>query len=424
MQQNQFNTALKLNANTLPDLREPLQQMRIKYPWFTAAHVLVCKADHLARHEAYEENLRVAAVYVNDREALFDLLMKDRFKETVDRFEKELSEQETTKEEAAFEMNAGNEYDQPARDPEEPESIEPDTTLEEPSAESDETQPLSKKDAEAKNQDRQETLTASDAEVVPESQKPETAPPEEEKEAETMVREKPKVRPEDLDDLQREMVVAAISSTIQLEQDEDEEEVASEESQPNKQVPKAYSQMSPDDKHVAKEEHKTEDVNKSSLPDDAALDGKHSPFTTWLLNKANEAHWHEEQRKLKLQEGADDHHSNSDSSMMDREGTDAKPETNNKEGTADQRSLIDAFIQKDPKITPKKSDMFSSENLAKMSLVDDEQWVTETMAEVYAAQGKIRKAIKAYKLLSLKYPEKSVYFANRIKKLRETGKSN
>jgi len=45
------------------------------------------------------------------------------------------------------------------------------------------------------------------------------------------------------------------------------------------------------------------------------------------------------------------------------------------------------------------------------------------MAKIYANQGAANKAIKAYKLLSLKYPEKSIYFANQIKKLQERRKS-
>ena len=41
--------------------------------------------------------------------------------------------------------------------------------------------------------------------------------------------------------------------------------------------------------------------------------------------------------------------------------------------------------------------------------------MTETLARVYLEQGKYKKAIQAYKILSLKYPEKSSFFADRIK---------
>ena len=53
-------------------------------------------------------------------------------------------------------------------------------------------------------------------------------------------------------------------------------------------------------------------------------------------------------------------------------------------------------------------------------LVEDPSLVTETMAKLYAQQGQMGRARKAYKLLALKYPEKSVYFAAQLKKLRNS----
>jgi hypothetical protein len=80
-------------------------------------------------------------------------------------------------------------------------------------------------------------------------------------------------------------------------------------------------------------------------------------------------------------------------------------------------SIIDNFIQKEPQISRGKSQEYSLENLAAESLVDNEEFVTETLAEIYADQGNNSKAKRAFQLLSLKYPEKSIYFAARIKRL-------
>ena len=44
--------------------------------------------------------------------------------------------------------------------------------------------------------------------------------------------------------------------------------------------------------------------------------------------------------------------------------------------------------------------------------------MTETLANLYIEQGKNSLAIKALSILSLKFPEKSRYFANRIKELK------
>ena len=84
-------------------------------------------------------------------------------------------------------------------------------------------------------------------------------------------------------------------------------------------------------------------------------------------------------------------------------------------------ALIDAFLAKgDVRIGPVRESHESTEEWAKQSLVEDASLVTETMAKLYAQQGQMGRARKAYKLLALKYPEKSVYFAAQLKKLRNS----
>ena len=58
--------------------------------------------------------------------------------------------------------------------------------------------------------------------------------------------------------------------------------------------------------------------------------------------------------------------------------------------------------------------------MAKLSVKENDDLVTETLAKIYASQGNLEKAIKAYKKLSLKYPEKKFYFAGQIKSLEKT----
>ena len=79
--------------------------------------------------------------------------------------------------------------------------------------------------------------------------------------------------------------------------------------------------------------------------------------------------------------------------------------------------LIDQFIQNQPKIKP-KAEFYSAENMAKKSIEDSEEIVTETLAKVYADQGNIEKAKSIYNQLILKNPEKKSYFASLIKDLR------
>lgn len=80
-------------------------------------------------------------------------------------------------------------------------------------------------------------------------------------------------------------------------------------------------------------------------------------------------------------------------------------------------NLIDQFIANEPKITPGKVEQYTGVHLAKDSLDDNFDWVTETMAKLYVAQGKTERARKAYKQLIKLHPEKTIYFEQQLKAL-------
>lgn len=79
--------------------------------------------------------------------------------------------------------------------------------------------------------------------------------------------------------------------------------------------------------------------------------------------------------------------------------------------------LIDDFISKQPKITPKK-DFYSPIDMASKSIENTDEVVSETLAKIILQQGNPNKAIKMYQSLSLKFPEKKAYFADEIEKIR------
>ena len=75
--------------------------------------------------------------------------------------------------------------------------------------------------------------------------------------------------------------------------------------------------------------------------------------------------------------------------------------------------LIDKFIESNPKISPAKNSTAST-TFAESNKTDTSYLMTETLARVYLEQKKYQKAIQAYEILILKYPEKSSFFADRI----------
>jgi tetratricopeptide (TPR) repeat protein len=97
------------------------------------------------------------------------------------------------------------------------------------------------------------------------------------------------------------------------------------------------------------------------------------------------------------------------------------PCTGNKSNPEDQ--LIDKFLSRDSKpIKLEKQDQknYSGENeILERSVTETDELVTETLAMIYFEQKKYDKALDAFKKLSLKYPEKSVYFANRIEEIEK-----
>ena len=81
--------------------------------------------------------------------------------------------------------------------------------------------------------------------------------------------------------------------------------------------------------------------------------------------------------------------------------------------------IIDEFIKNEPSISRLQARFFNPAEAAKSSIVDDENIVSETLAKIYFDQGKFEKAVSIYRKLSLKFPEKSSYFAALILKAEE-----
>lgn len=198
-----------------------------------------------------------------------------------------------------------------------------------------------------------------------------------------------------LEPLQREIIVEAVSSSIEKEVTED---IVSK-----RQI-------------VPKEPHQPTVVHEDST----------DQFTSWLFRRAGELHYQQHDPASGLithPHGADDRLRTEALQPFDTTNEGNSPENVRAGDKREiQRKLIDRFIQLEPRITPGKAEDYLTGNIARTSVEEDLNIVSETIAELYVKQGKIDRARKAYKKLIEIYPEKSIYFAARLKNLDKNKK--
>jgi hypothetical protein len=88
-------------------------------------------------------------------------------------------------------------------------------------------------------------------------------------------------------------------------------------------------------------------------------------------------------------------------------------------------NLIDKFLSGKPgpikrgKISPEDLTENFDNEIVEKSVSESDELITETLAMLYFEQKKYDKALEAFQKLSLKYPEKSVYFASRIEEIEK-----
>ncbi len=108
-----------------------------------------------------------------------------------------------------------------------------------------------------------------------------------------------------------------------------------------------------------------------------------------------------------------------------REESTEKTEENNPKSIDEKLKkleIIDKFIEANPKIIPNKDTPINT--VLDIKPLDSSTLMTETLARVYLEQKKYQKAIDAYEILILKYPEKSLFFADRIENIKKLQQNN
>jgi hypothetical protein len=123
---------------------------------------------------------------------------------------------------------------------------------------------------------------------------------------------------------------------------------------------------------------------KKEVPDS----GKHS-FTEWLKTVKKEPEIKPKEKK-----------------------EDRKPDSSTDD-------IINRFIETEPRIIPSKAEFYNPIKMAKQSLEERDDIVSETLAGIFAEQGNLPRAIEMYRKLMLSNPEKSSFFAALIEKLTQ-----
>ncbi|UPZ17564.1 hypothetical protein [Flavobacterium humidisoli] len=102
----------------------------------------------------------------------------------------------------------------------------------------------------------------------------------------------------------------------------------------------------------------------------------------------------------------------------------AKIEAAKEEERQKKAEIIDKFIETNPKISPIKPGTSVPAVQIEPVIEDNSYLMTETLARVYLEQKKYTKAIQAYEILILKYPEKITFFADRISDIKILQQNN
>jgi hypothetical protein len=367
MDKDRFYTYLKDGVQGTSEEQEDLVAILEQYPYFQSARVMLSKSYYLSGHHEFDLVLQQAAIHVGDRSYLFQEHTKELLSKTIAQVEAEMEELplETESSEEKVKVSVS-----------EPEELE------------------EQDDVEQDKVVQEETEHRANPEEVIEVEEDDSLQPEE-KESHNTKEDRKKF--DEMNELDQEVLLGALSSSISQElreHEEGEENDAAVEEEVSQEVESTSIALQPSSKTSTEE-------SEEGL----------SMFASWVYSRAKGMQYGEGVHEVSSSSigAASEAKSGAEESEASSSAESSEPESKG--------DIIDAFIRNEPKITPRRSmDVDPPEVVAK-ALVQDEEWVTETLAQVYAKQGNLGKARKAYKLLALKYPEKSVYFANQIKKL-------
>jgi tetratricopeptide (TPR) repeat protein len=388
---------------------EELEKIQKSYPYFSTAHVLLAKMYQEKNDHRFADQLQQAALYVNNRHVLYDYIKDSQFS-ILDSEKEEFEIQDSGFgiQDSEFEIQ-DSEFENSELEISDSKFEIRNSELEIRNSELEVSENSeienSKTEAVASVMEDLELRIANfesriaNLELGIENTEP-TAPVEE-----TLDQNLEVVRAKDLDPMEANFIIEAVHSTIELEAGEDTIQIEGD--------------TAPLDVHSEVEE--TEAASSTPMTYAEYMMAKARKMKGEVKNE--QAQQEEEQETDEIDE-AEEEKTEEQSFESRISNFESSARRIQKPSVVEvQKSIIDKFIQQQPKITPgKAAEYTNTQNLGKDSLEEDMTFVTETMAKLYAAQGKIDKAKKVYRQLIALHPEKSIYFAAQLKNLNQNKK--
>jgi hypothetical protein len=410
-------------SNSAP-LEQALEKELNAHPYFTAVRLLRLKALQEGQSLSFDAELKRTAVHIYDRRQLFEwvsmpLAPSDRsFEEDTSKPQMEEAVQEETADagagsktqEVLGSIQAGEEIEEESA----PEQVEQDAK-EEFSAETKPAEEEKEDKADIAQEhaasEQQEHPLAQGEEAVEESTSIEETPEEAEEQAvatsadNTLPSETEGARPELPEDIvdpaaaarkRVEDLLAAHKKRKEQKDDDPPSEAMSERQE-------AEETTVPQEEAKAKDRPDGPSTEESTAAEEEAIQPEHTKPAS------------EDSGQAKNDKQAD-----TGSSSFSDWLSSLPSEQERTERKKEQIELVDQFLKETPRFQPNKEKTAEqTPNIASESVQERSEFMTETLAKLYIEQGHVEKAIEAYDILRLRFPEKSSFFAGRIRALKQ-----
>ncbi len=410
-------------SNSAP-LEQALEKELNAHPYFTAVRLLRLKALQEGQSLSFDAELKRTAVHIYDRRQLFEwvsmpLAPSDRsFEEDISKPQMEEAVQEET-----ADAGAGSETREVLGSVQAGEEIEEESAPEQVEQEAKEEFSAETKPVEEEKEDKadiaqehaaseqQEHPSAQEKEAVEESASVVETPEEAEERAvatsadNTLPSETKGARPELPEDIvdpaaaARKRVEDLLAAHKKRKEQKDDDPPS--EARPEKQ--EAEETTVPQEEAKAEDQPDGPSTEESTAVEEEAIQPEHTKPAS------------EDSGQAKNDKQAD-----TGSSSFSDWLSSLPSEQERTERKKEQIELVDQFLKETPRFQPNKEKTAEqTPNIASESVQERSEFMTETLAKLYIEQGHVEKAIEAYDILRLRFPEKSSFFAGRIRALKQ-----